>query len=48
MYDDAEARNLATVRTSFDAWREGVGGPWEIIADDVVWEITGNSVAAGV
>jgi len=48
MYDETEARNIATVRASFDAWRDGTGGPWEIIADDVTWEITGNSVAAGV
>ena len=48
MHDDVETRNVATARASFDAWRDGTGGPWEIIADDVTWEITGNSVAAGV
>jgi len=48
MHDAVESRNVATVRASFDAWRDGTGGPWEIIADDVTWEITGNSVAAGV
>lgn len=48
MHDDTEARNLATVRASFDAWRDGTGGPWEIIADDVVWEVVGSSVASRV
>lgn len=47
-YNDIEARNLETVRAGFDAWVNGTGSPLEAIADDVTWEITGNSVAARV
>jgi uncharacterized protein len=46
--DGHEARNLATVRNGFDAWRNGTGSPYDALADDAVWEITGNSAAARV
>ena len=44
-YDDTEARNLATVRAGFDAWRNGTGSTYEALADDATWEIVGNSLA---
>lgn len=47
-HDDAETRNLATVRAGFDAWAAGTGSPLQAIADDVVWEVVGNSVASRV
>ncbi|MHC9294192.1 nuclear transport factor 2 family protein [Mycobacterium sp. LTG2003] len=46
--DERSARNLATVQAGFDAWREGTGSPYDALADDATWEITGNSVAARV
>lgn len=44
--DNMEARNKATVRAGFDAWRNGTGSPYDILADDATWEIVGNSVAS--
>lgn len=35
------------VAQSFDAWRDGSGGPYDLLAKDAVWTITGNSLAAG-
>ena len=48
MYDDTEARNLEAVRTGFEAWANGTGSPLAAIADDVIWEVVGNSVASRV
>lgn len=45
-YDDVEARNLEVVRAGLDAWRDGTGSPYDALADDATWEITGNSLAA--
>lgn len=45
-YSDQEIRNLATVQAGFDAWRAGTGSPYDALAQDAVWEITGNSLAA--
>ncbi|KYK47472.1 ketosteroid isomerase [Bradyrhizobium liaoningense] len=42
----SEEDNQALIARSFDAWREGTGGPYDLLADDVVWTITGNSLAA--
>lgn len=47
-HDPTEQRNFAAVRSAFDAWRDGTGGPWTLLDDDAIWEIVGNSVAAGV
>ena len=47
-YDDTEARNLATVRAGFDAWRNGTGSPYDALADDATWEIVDNSLASRV
>ncbi|MFC7376978.1 nuclear transport factor 2 family protein [Brevundimonas sp. GCM10030266] len=46
-HTDAELRNLAAVQTAFDAWRAGTGGPFDLLAEDAVWTITGRSDAAG-
>lgn len=45
-YDDVETRNLEVVRSGLDAWRAGTGSPYDALADDATWEVTGNSLAA--
>jgi uncharacterized protein len=42
----AEARNRALVETSFAAWREGTGSPYDLLAEDVNWTIVGRSDAS--
>ena len=41
-----EQRNQALVQRGFDAWRDGTGSPYDILADDANWTIMGNSLAA--
>jgi ketosteroid isomerase-like protein len=41
-----QARNKALVRESFEAWVQGTGSPFELLADDASWTIEGNSVAS--
>lgn len=41
-----EDRNRALIRQSFDAWRDGTGGPYDLLADDAEWTIVGNNAAA--
>jgi len=41
-----EARNKSLVRDRFEAWRQGKGGPFELLADDASWTIEGGSVAS--
>jgi ketosteroid isomerase-like protein len=41
-----EENNRTLIARSFDAWRDGTGGPYELLAEDASWTITGNSVAA--
>ncbi|WP_192362664.1 nuclear transport factor 2 family protein [Mesorhizobium mediterraneum] len=43
---DTESRNKATVQSSFDAWRSGTGGPYDLLADDARWTIEGHSLAS--
>lgn len=38
-----EDANKALVRASFDRWRGGTGGPFELLAPDVEWTIVGSS-----
>lgn len=38
--------NAAIVRTSFDAWAAGTGGPYNLLAPEAQWTITGNSLAS--
>lgn len=47
-HDDLETRNVATMPAGFEAWANGTGSPLETVADDVVWEVVGNSVASRV
>ena len=35
--------NEDLVRSSFDRWRAGTGGPFELLADDARWTIVGSS-----
>jgi ketosteroid isomerase-like protein len=41
-----QERNRALVQRGFDAWRDGTGSPYDILADDANWTIMGNSLAA--
>jgi ketosteroid isomerase-like protein len=38
--------NRAIVGRSFDAWAAGTGSPYDLLADNVSWTITGNSLAS--
>jgi uncharacterized protein len=40
---DAEARNKEIVRAGFEAWRNGTGGVFNLLAPDAKWTIVGNS-----
>jgi ketosteroid isomerase-like protein len=44
--NEIEARNKAAVEASFAAWIAGTGSPFDLLADDAIWTIVGNSVAA--
>lgn len=41
-----EARNKALVEASFEAWRDGTGSPYDLLADDAQWTIVGHSLAS--
>lgn len=38
--------NRATVAKAMDAWAAGTGGPYDLLADEAVWTISGNSLAS--
>jgi ketosteroid isomerase-like protein len=38
--------NRATIAKAMDAWAAGTGGPYDLLADDAVWTIAGNSLAS--
>lgn len=38
--------NRATIAKAMDAWAAGTGGPYELLADDAAWTISGNSLAS--
>jgi ketosteroid isomerase-like protein len=38
-----EARNKETIQASFQAWREGTGRVFDLLAPDAKWTILGNS-----
>jgi ketosteroid isomerase-like protein len=44
---EIETRNKAIVQDRFDAWIDGTGSPFEILAEDATWTIVGNSLVAG-
>jgi ketosteroid isomerase-like protein len=35
--------NKALVQASFERWKDGTGGPFELLASDVEWTIVGSS-----
>lgn len=41
-----EARNKELAEAGFAAWSAGTGSPYDLLADDAVWTIVGNSVAS--
>jgi ketosteroid isomerase-like protein len=41
-----EDSNKALVKASFDRWKSGTGGPFELLAPDVEWTIVGSSPLA--
>lgn len=43
---DVATRNKAIVQASFDAWTNGTGSPFTLLADDAVWTIVGRSAAS--
>ena len=43
---NSEAGNKALVEEKFAAWAAGTGSPFDLLADDATWTITGNSVAS--
>src|SRR5262249_47076224 len=43
---DQEAANTALVEEKFAAWAAGTGSPYDLLADDVTWTITGHSLAS--
>jgi uncharacterized protein len=40
---DKEDNNKALVQASFDRWKSGTGGPFELLAPDAEWTIVGSS-----
>ena len=38
--------NRTTVAKAMDAWAAGTGGPYDLLAEDAVWTISGNSLAS--
>lgn len=47
MTDTTEASNKALIQKHFDAWSAGTVSPFDLLADDAIWTITGESDAAG-
>jgi ketosteroid isomerase-like protein len=45
-YTAEEKRNLALVQQGLDAWRDGTGSPYDLLAETAAWTITGNSVVS--
>jgi ketosteroid isomerase-like protein len=43
---DMRATNKELVRKSFAAWGDGTGSPYDLLADDAVWTIVGQSAAS--
>jgi ketosteroid isomerase-like protein len=41
-----EEHNRALVAKGFEAWANGTGSPYDLLAEDANWTITGNSMAA--
>ena len=41
-----ESRNKTTIERSFNAWRDGTGGPFDLLAETATWTIVGRSLVA--
>ncbi len=41
--NDVEMSNKKLIQTAFDAWRDGTGSVFSLLAADAKWTITGNS-----
>jgi ketosteroid isomerase-like protein len=41
-----EDRNKSAIRSSFEAWANTTGSPYDLLAEDVRWTIEGNSLAS--
>jgi len=44
--ESLQERNRALVARGFEAWANGTGSPYDLLAEDSSWTITGNSIAA--
>jgi ketosteroid isomerase-like protein len=44
---DNTAANQALIQQAFDDWRAGQGGIFQLLADDAVWVVAGNSPYSG-
>lgn len=42
----SEDANRTAIAERFNAWRNGSGSPYDILADDAKWTIAGNSLAS--
>lgn len=41
-----EEQNRTVIGRSFDNWAAGTGSPYDLLAENVTWTITGNSLAS--
>ena len=41
--EDIESNNRKAIQAGFDAWRNGTGGVFDLLASDGKWTIVGNS-----
>jgi hypothetical protein len=44
--ETVEATNKELLRKRFAAWGDGTGSPYDLLADDAVWTIVGQSAAS--
>ncbi|AVO54947.1 nuclear transport factor 2 family protein [Ectopseudomonas mendocina] len=44
---DGTEANSALIQKAFDDWRAGQGGIFQLLADDAVWVVAGNSPVSG-
>ena len=43
---DIEARNKKVIQAGFDAWKDGTGSPFDLLAPDAKWTIVGNATVS--
>jgi ketosteroid isomerase-like protein len=41
-----QARNKEIIERAFTAWKNGTGGPYDLLADNASWTIVGRSLAS--